>query len=288
MFKGSIVAIITPWKNGNVDRDSLANLIEFQIENGTSAIVPCGTTGESATMSHAEHAEVVEFTVKQVAGRVQVIAGTGSNCTREALDMTKKAKELGADAALLISPYYNKPTQEGIFQHYKKINDEAGIPLVLYNCPGRTGSCISVDTVVRLNELSNVVALKDAVGSIDYTSEVVSKCDILLLSGNDSMNLPIIGLGGKGCISVLANIAPRATADLCQAALNGEWDKALALHKKYFNLCQTLFVESNPIPVKAAAEMMGLVGPEVRMPLVPITDGARARLRASMENVGLL
>ncbi len=288
MFQGSIVAIITPWKEGALDRDAFADLVEFQIENGTSAIVPCGTTGESATMTHEEHREVIHFTLERVAGRVPVIAGTGSNSTAEALDLTKKAKELGADAALLISPYYNKPTQEGIYQHYKAIAEAAAIPLVVYNCPGRTGSTISVDTVARLSEVPGIVALKDAVGDIDYTSAVVSKCGITVLSGNDSMNLPIIGLGGAGAISVLANIAPRATADLCGAALAGDTAKALELHKKYFHLCQTLFVESNPIPVKAAAEMMGLVGPELRMPLVGITDGAREILRAAMQEVGLL
>ncbi|NQU44012.1 4-hydroxy-tetrahydrodipicolinate synthase [bacterium] len=288
MLKGSIVAIITPWKDGKLDRDALANLIEFQIENGTSAIVPCGTTGESATMTHQEHRDVIQFTIEQVNKRVAVIAGTGSNATAEALDLTLHAKKAGADGALLISPYYNKPTQEGIYQHYKYIAREAQFPLVVYNCPGRTGSKIDPDTIARLSKVPNIAALKDAVGDIDHTSEVVSKCDIPVLSGNDSMNLPIIGLGGKGAISVLANIAPRATANLVGAALSGEWSKALDLHKKYLRICQALFVESNPIPVKAAAEMMGLCGPEVRMPLVPITDGAREKLRVAMKEVGLL
>ena len=288
MFQGSIVAIITPWKNGKLDKDALARLIEFQIENGTKGIVPAGTTGESATMTHDEHHQVIAFTVEQVRKRVAVIAGTGSNSTDEALSLTRKAKELGADGALLISPYYNKPTQEGIYQHYKFIAEKVAIPLVVYNCPSRTGSSVRPETVARLSKVPNIAALKDAEGSIDYTSEVVSLCDIPVLSGNDSMNLPIIGLGGKGAISVLANIAPRATADLVDAALAGNWSKALALHKKYLKLCQTLFIESNPIPVKAAAEMMGLAGGELRMPLVPIAEANRAKLRAVMQEAGVL
>ncbi len=288
MFKGSIVAIITPWKNGKFDKDAMAGLIDFQIENGTSAIVPCGTTGESATMSHAEHVEVIEFTVEQVRKRVPVIAGTGSNCTSEALEMTKKAKELGADGALLISPYYNKPTQEGIYGYFKRINDEVAMPQIVYNCPGRTGSLIAVDTVVRLSELPHVAALKDAVGNIDYTSEVASKCDIPILSGNDGMNWPIMAVGGVGCISVLANIAPRASADLIKAAAEGRCADARKLHKQYYELCNSLFVESNPIPVKAAAEMMGLCGAEIREPMTPITDKGREVLKASMKKVGLI
>jgi len=287
MFQGSIVAIIPPWKNGKFDRDAFAKLIEFQIENGTSAIVPCGTTGESATMSHEEHREVIAFTVQQVRRRVPVIAGTGSNSTAEALDLTLHARKLGADAALLISPYYNKPVQEGIYQHYKKIAEECAIPLVVYNCPGRTGSTISPDTVARLSEVPNIVAYKDAVGSIDHTSEVAVKCGITVLSGNDSMNLPILAVGGKGAISVLANIAPRATADLCNAALAGKWGKALEMHKKLFHISGTLFVESNPIPVKAGVEMLGLCGPEIRLPLTPATDSTKEKLRKAMKEIGL-
>jgi 4-hydroxy-tetrahydrodipicolinate synthase len=288
MFQGSIVAIVTPWKDGKLDKEAFANLIEYQIENGTSAIVPCGTTGESATMTHAEHQEVIAFTVKQVRKRVPVIAGTGSNATHEAVDLTLKAKEAGADAALLISPYYNKPTQEGIYQHYKTIARDCAFPLVVYNCPGRTGSSVRPDTVARLSELPEIVALKDAEGDLDYTSEVASKCGVTILSGNDSLNLPIMAVGGKGAISVLANVAPRASADLCQAMLDGKFAKALELHKRLFHLNKTLFIESNPIPVKAGVEMMGLCGPEIRMPLMPITDASRAKLRAAMEAVGLL
>lgn len=288
MFQGSIVAIITPWKDGKLDRDALAKLIDFQIEKGTSALLPCGTTGESATMTYKEHEEVIQFTVEQARNRVPVIAGTGSNSTSEALELTNRAKELGADAALLISPYYNKPTQTGIYQHYAYLAEETDFPLIMYNCPGRTGSSISPDTVARLSELPRIVGLKDATGDIDYTSEVLVQCDIPIYSGNDSMNLPIMALGGKGAVSVLANVAPQAVADLCQAALDRNWDKALALHKQYYGLCKTLFVESNPIPIKAACEMMGLCGPEIRMPMTPLTEANRSKVKNALEALEIL
>ena len=288
MFEGSIVAIVTPWENDALDRDALAKLVEFQIEGGTSAIVPCGTTGESATMTHDEHHEVIAFTIEQVRGRVPVIAGTGSNATAEAIDLTAKAKELGADAALLISPYYNKPSQEGIYQHYRAIAEAVDIPLIVYNCPSRTGSNVLPATVARLSELRNIVALKDAADDVEYTSEVVTSCDITVLSGADSKNFPILALGGRGVISVLANIAPRATADMCEAALAGDMARALAVHKKYYRLSNAIFLEGNPVSIKAGVEMMGLIGPEVRAPLVPMTDAGRTKLRVAMEEVGLL
>jgi 4-hydroxy-tetrahydrodipicolinate synthase len=287
MFQGSIVAIVTPWKNGKFDKDAFANLVEFQIENGTSAIVPVGTTGESATMSYEEHHEVVEFCIQQVRGRVPVIAGAGSNSTSEALELTLHAKKVKADGALLLSPYYNKPMQEGIYQHYKTIAENAQIPMVVYNCPGRTGSTISPDTVARLSEVPNIVAYKDAVGSIDHTTEVACKCGITILSGNDSMNMPIMAVGGKGAISVLANIAPRQTADLCGAALAGKWDEARALHKKLYHISQTLFIESNPIPVKAGVAMLGKCGPELRLPLTPASDATKEKLRKAMVEIGI-
>lgn len=288
MFSGSIVAIITPFKDDAFDKDAMAGLIEFQIENGTDGIVPCGTTGESATLSHDEHEEVIRFTVEQVRGRVPVIAGTGSNSTAEALRLTAAAREMKADGALLISPYYNKPTQEGIYRHYRKIAEETDFPLVLYNCPGRTGSSIAPETVARLAELPRVVGLKDAAGSIDYTSEVRSLCDLDILSGNDSMNLPIIQVGGRGAISVLANIAPRQTADLVHAALEGEMEKALGLHRRYFDICNKLFIESNPIPVKTAAAMLGLCRDEMRLPLTPIGEGNRKVLEESLRRAEIL
>jgi len=288
MFSGSIVAIVTPFRGGKLDRKAFANLIEFQIANGTSAIVPAGTTGESSTLTHEEHKEVIRVCIEAVKKRVPVIAGAGSNSTAEALELTRAAKELGADATLHITPYYNKPTQDGLCRHFQTIAEAVNLPLVLYNCPSRTGVSLAPQTVARLAKLPNIVALKDAEGSLDYTSSVRSLCDITILSGNDSLNLPILAVGGKGAISVLANIAPRASADLIQSFLNGDAKKAEQLHRKYFPLCRSLFIESNPIPVKAALAMMGKIEPELRPPLYPISESSREVLRRDMEAVGLL
>jgi 4-hydroxy-tetrahydrodipicolinate synthase len=288
MFSGSMVAIATPFRNGEFDRNAYAELIEFQIENGTSAIVPVGTTGESPTLSHDEHHEVIKTCIEVVNKRVPVIAGAGSNATSEALALTGAARDLGADATLHITPYYNKPTQMGLYEHYRLLAENVDLPLVIYNCPGRTGVSISAETVARLSELRNIGALKDAVADLDYTSEVRARCDIAILSGNDSLNLPILSVGGVGAISVLANIAPRATADLIQAFASGDEKKAEQLHRKYFMLCKKLFIESNPIPVKAALEMMGKIGPELRPPLYPMSEANREILREEMVKVGLL
>lgn len=287
-FTGSIVAIITPFREGQIDTEAFRRLIEFQIEGGTTGIVPCGTTGESATLCHQEHEDLVRLTVEAVAGRVPVIAGTGSNSTREALRLTRAAKEAGADAALLITPYYNKPTQQGLYEHYRAVAEEVDLPLVVYNCPGRTGVSIAPETLFRLAELKNIVAVKDATGSMDWTSEVCGGCDLTVLSGDDSAAVPQIAVGAQGVISVLANVAPRATADMIGKALAGDYAGARAIHHQYFRLIKTLFIESNPIPVKAAAELMGLVGPELRLPLVPIADAHRATLREAMKAVGLV
>lgn len=287
-LKGSIVAIATPFRDGRIDEPAFRRLIEFQIENGTAGIVPCGTTGESATLSHTEHAELIRLTIEAVKGRVPVIAGAGSNCTAEALALTRGAKEAGADAALLLTPYYNKPTQMGLYHHYRQIAESVDIPLVIYNCPGRTGVSIASETVIRLAELKNIVAVKDATGNIDWTSEVCGGCDLTVLSGDDSAILPHIAIGAKGVISVLANVAPRATADLVAKALAGDLAGARALHHQYFRLMKTLFVESNPIPVKAALEMMGLIGPEIRMPLTELSAPAREKLRGALKEVGLV
>lgn len=287
-LKGSIVAIVTPFRNGRIDEAAFERLIEFQIAEGTAGIVPCGTTGESATMSHAEHEELIKRTIKLVKGRVPVIAGAGSNCTEEALHLTKAAKEAGADAALLITPYYNKPTQAGLYAHYRAIAEAVDIPLVVYNCPGRTGGSIAPETVIRLAELKNIAAVKDATGNLDWTSEVCGGCDVTVLSGDDSLALAHIAVGAKGVISVLANVAPRATADLISFALAGEMAKAREVHLKYFKLMKALFLESNPIPAKAALEMMGMIGPEIRLPLVPMGEGPKAKLKEALQGVGLL
>ena len=288
MFSGSIVAIVTPFKNGLIDEKAYEKLIEFQIANGTKGIVPCGTTGESATLSHTEHNYLVKLTCDIVRKRVPVIAGTGSNSTAEAIALTARAKEVGANAALLISPYYNKPTQEGLYQHFKKIAEEIDFPLVIYNVPSRTAVSINPDTVARLSEIKQIVAIKDATGNLDYTSEVVSKCNITILSGNDSQTFPMMALGGKGVISVAANIIPKDVAEMVDSFLDGDIEKAKKLHFKMFKLFNALFYETNPIPVKAALELMGIIGSEIRLPLTKMSEDNKAKLIKEMEEYGLL
>jgi 4-hydroxy-tetrahydrodipicolinate synthase len=287
-LSGSLVAIATPFRGGKVDDAAFRKLVEFQIEGGTAAIVPCGTTGESATLSHAEHVDLIKLTVEAAAGRVPVVAGTGSNSTREALDLTRAAKNAGAQAALLITPYYNKPSQEGLYQHYRAIAADVDLPLIVYNCPGRTCVSIAPQTLRRLAAHKNVVAVKDATVNLDWTSEVCQIDGLTVLSGDDSAAVAQVALGARGVISVLANVAPRATADMMAAALAGDFAAARALHHKYFRLMKALFMETSPMPVKAALEMMGLIGPEIRAPLVPMSEAGRAPLREAMMEVGLL
>ena len=290
MFSGSMTAIITPFRDGRVDGEALERLVEFQVQNGTSAIVPCGSTGESSTLSHAEHAEVVRLVVKLARGRIPVIAGTGSNCTSEAIALTRAAQEAGAAAALLISPYYNKPTQEGIYQHYKSIAEATRFPLIVYNIPGRTASKIEATTIARLAELEEIVGLKDATGSLDETQEAIRLCGdkIEVYSGDDSLTLPILAVGGVGVISVVANVMPKESAQMVAACRRGDWDTARRLHYQLLPLIRALFLETNPIPVKAAVAMMGYCQDALRLPLLPMSDGARAKLRAVMEQFGLL
>lgn len=287
-FQGSFVAIVTPFRDGKIDKPAYRKLVDFQIDAGTNGIVPCGTTGESATLSHEEHADLVKMTIEMVGGRVPVIAGTGSNSTREALRLTEEAKKAGADAALLITPYYNKPSQQGLFEHYKAINDAVEIPMVLYNVPGRTGVSLTPATVFRLAELKNVAAVKDATGSLDWTSEVCGGCNLAVLSGDDSATLPMISLGATGVISVMANVAPKMMTDMVRLALAGDYVGARQLHHRYFHVMKTLFIESNPMPVKAALAMMGMIGPELRLPLTPVGEGTRNLLREVLTRVGLL
>ena len=288
MFKGSMCAIVTPFKNNEIDYDCLAELVEFQIQNGTKGIVPCGTTGESATMSHEEHHKVIDTVIEKSDGRVPVIAGTGSNSTGEALELTRHAKKAGAQGALLITPYYIKPTQEGLYRHYRQIADEVNIPLILYNVPGRTGVSLMPETIARLASHPNIAAVKDATGSLDYASMIRSLCDITILSGNDSMNLPLLSIGAKGSISVAANIIPDLASEMVDAFLEGDADKAESIHKKIFPLVKALFVETNPIPVKGALEMMGKISGEIRMPLTPLSDQGAAVLREEMEKLDLI
>jgi len=286
-LSGSMCAIVTPFRNGTIDEGAFRELINYQIENGTSAIVPCGTTGESATLSHEEHHRVIELTVRYVQGRVPVIAGTGSNCTAEAISLTRHAKSMGVDAALLITPYYNKPTQEGLYAHYMAVADAVDIPQLVYNVPSRAGVSIAPETVARLAKHPNIVGIKEASGSTDYVSRLASLCDITILSGNDSMTLPLIALGAKGVISVVANVAPRQMADLVAAALEKNFEEAKRIHYQLYELMDVLFCETNPIPVKAALAMMGKISSEIRLPLTPLSEKNAPRLRAALAALGL-
>jgi 4-hydroxy-tetrahydrodipicolinate synthase len=287
MFRGSFVAIVTPFRDDEVDFAKLSELVEWHIENGTHGIIPCGTTGESPTLSHEEHAKVVQHVVKSVRKRVTVIAGAGSNSTREAIWLTKHAKECGADAALSITPYYNKPTQRGLVEHYRAITSEVKIPIVMYNVPGRTGVKMAPETVAELAKIPTIVAIKEACGSIEQVCEIRSLCDITVLSGDDSLTYPMMAVGASGVISVAANVIPKDMAALVDAANNGEHDEAKALHYKYWRLFKDLFIETNPIPVKTAMGLMGLIEPGVRLPLCAMSDKNTATLRATLEACGV-
>ena len=290
MFEGSIVAIVTPFKNGQVDEEAYRKLIEFQIENGTSAIVPCGTTGESATLDVNEHARVIDIAVEAVNKRVPVIAGTGGNSTREAIALSRHAKEVGVDATLQVTPYYNKPTQEGLFRHYEAILKAVPLPQILYNVPGRTSVNMLPETVARLAEFPEIVAIKEASGNVGQMAEIVQLAGdrITLLSGDDNLTLPILAIGGKGVISVVANIAPGLSANLVKAWKNGQIEEARTLFFKLQPLCKAMFFETNPIPVKTAASLMGLIGDEMRLPLCPMSDANLEKLKTVLSDYGLI
>lgn len=290
MFTGSMVALVTPFKNDKVDWESLEALVEFHIENGTHGIVPCGTTGESATLSHAEHDEVIRTVIKAVRGRVPVIAGTGSNSTDEAVRLTKEAERSGADGALMISPYYNRPTQEGIYQHYKKVASEVGIPIIVYNIPGRTGSKIEPETLARMAEISNIAGVKEATGSVDQAIDVIRLCGdrLAVYSGEDSLIYSLMVLGGKGVISTVANVAPKQTSQLTAACLKGDWNSGRKIQFDLIPLIRSLFIETNPIPVKTALAMMGKCSGELRLPMTAMAEGNVKKLRQSMTEFGLL
>ena len=291
MFHGSIVALVTPMlEDGAVDWETLEALVERQIAAGTHAIVAVGTTGESPTLDHDEHKQVIRFIVERVGGRVPVIAGSGSNSTRETLELTHFAREAGADAALLASPYYNKPTQEGLYHHFRTVAQECHIPQILYNVPGRTGRGIDVTTVERLSHLSTVVGIKDATGDIGRALDLVRACGdrLDLLSGEDGVGLPLMLVGGKGVISVTANVAPRLMADMCEAAVSGEPARARSLDDDLASLHDALFLEANPIPVKWALHEIGLMANGIRMPLTPLAEAYRPQLRRALEQLDLL
>ncbi|MDG1958617.1 MAG: 4-hydroxy-tetrahydrodipicolinate synthase [Candidatus Binatia bacterium] len=288
-FTGSMVAVVTPFRDGKVDFTALDVLVERQIVAGQKAIVPCGSTGESATLTHDEHAQVIEAVVAKADGRVSVIAGTGSNATAEAIDLTRAAESAGADGALLISPYYNKPTQDGIYEHYRAVAEAVQIPLITYNIPGRTGSTIETSTLLRLSDIDNIVAVKEATGSLDRVMDVVAACGdkLAVLSGDDPLTLPMISLGAVGLISTTANVAPREIAELTELALDGRTAEASALHYRLLPLMRALFLETNPIPVKAAVAMLGLCEDELRLPLLTMSAEPRAILLSAMERAGV-
>ena len=290
MFKGSMVAIVTPFRNGKVDEKALGDLIEFHIKNGTDVIVPCGTTGESATLSHEEHHRVVEFTVQTVNKRVPVVAGAGSNSTAETVELAKYALKAGANGVLLITPYYNKPTQEGLYQHYKKVTDTVDIPVILYNVPGRTGLNMLPTTVARLREIKNIVGVKEATGDLKQISELIRLCgrDFDVISGDDFTTLPLLAIGGAGAISVTANIIPADAAAMFDAFFAGKMEEALKLHYKMEPLHSLMFIETNPIPVKTALALMGKINEEFRLPLCPMADANKEKLKKALKDYGLI
>lgn len=290
MFKGSMVAIVTPFKKGKVDEKALEELIEWHIKEGTHAIVPCGTTGEASTLDYEEHYRVIEITVKVVNKRIPVIAGTGSNSTEEAIMIARKAEKLGADGSLSVTPYYNKPTQEGLYRHFKEIADKTGLPMILYNVPGRTSVNMLPQTVARLAEHPRIVGIKEATGDMKQVSELIRLCgpDFAVISGDDFTNLPLLCLGGKGFISVTANICPKDMAELFNAWEKGEINRARELHYKLEPLNKAMFIETNPIPVKTALAMMGKIKEEFRLPLCEMSEANKQKLAEVLRSAGLI
>lgn len=290
MFTGSLVAIVTPFRKGKVDERALADLIEWQIANGTNGIVPCGTTGESATLSHDEHNRVIELTVEVARRRVPVVAGTGSNSTDEAIALTKHAKQAGADGSLLITPYYNKPTQEGLYRHYRAVAEAVDLPLVLYNIPGRTGVNMLPATIARLTALPTIVGVKEGSGSVQQASDIVQMCGdrLTVLAGDDALTLPMMAVGGKGVITVTANIVPAEMAGLVKAFAEGKIEDARRIHFKLSPLFAALFFETNPIPVKEALSLMGKIDPELRLPLCPMAQDTREKLIQALKDASLI
>jgi len=291
MLQGSLVAIVTPMhEDGALDLSALRSLIDFHVNQGTDGIVVVGTTGESPTVDYEEHCQLISVTVEHVAGRIPVIAGTGANSTSEALMLTRQAKRLGADACLLVAPYYNKPTQEGLYQHFRTVAEAVDIPQILYNVPSRTGCDISNDTALRLAELPCIVGIKDATGNLERGTDLILRAPsrFAIYSGDDASCLPLMLMGGKGVISVTANVAPRLMHEMCAAALTGDADTAKRINARLFPLHQKLFVEANPIPAKWVLHEMGLIGPGLRLPMVPLSPQYHATLRSAMEHASLL
>lgn len=290
-FQGSNVALVTPFRNGKVDEAKLRELVAFHIEHGTDGIVPCGTTGESPALSHDEHRRVVEIAIEAAAGRVPIIAGTGTNSTAHTIELTRHAERAGASAALVVNPYYNKPTQEGLYRHFRAVAEAVAIPIFVYNIQSRTAVNVETDTLARLaRDCRNIVGVKEASGSLDQMSQVIAACgpEFIVLSGDDNLTLPLMAIGGRGVISVIANIVPRETSEMTHAALDGDWKRARDLHYKLFPLARAAFIETNPIPIKEAMAMAGMIEPEFRLPMCRMSDANRERLRAILKPYGLV
>jgi len=290
MFKGSMVALVTPFKNGKIDEKALSSLVEFHITNGTTALVPCGTTGESATLNYEEHDKVIELTIEFASGRIPVIAGTGSNSTEEAIALTKHAKKAGARASLQVSPYYNRPTQKGLYLHFKAIAEAVDIPIILYNIASRTGVNIEPETFAKLAQVKNIIGVKEASGSLEQMSRIRSLVpkDFLLISGDDALTLPTMSIGGVGIISVVANIIPRDVADMCVLFENSNIKKAQELHYKMLDLIKAMFIETNPIPVKTAMGMMKMIDPQMRLPLCEMLPENKEKLVKALKDYSLI
>jgi 4-hydroxy-tetrahydrodipicolinate synthase len=290
LFSGVTVAIVTPFRGGEIDWDNLAKLVDWHCDEGTDALAPCGTTGESPTLTHDENERVVAFVCERARGRLKVMAGTGSNSTSEAIRMTKAAKKAGADGTLQVGPYYNKPTQEGYFRHFAAIAEATDLPIVVYNIPGRTGSEIAAETIARMAEkCPTIVAVKEATGKLDMASQVAALCDVTILSGDDSLTLPIMSIGGKGVVSVVGNIVPRDMTALVKAFAVGKIEDAQKWHRKLFPLCRDMLsVATNPIPVKTAMKLLGRGSGEMRLPMCPMDPAGEAKVRQTLVNYGLL
>ena len=288
MFEGSMVALVTPFRNGKVDEKALKGLLDFHLKEGTDVIVPCGTTGESATMSHEEHRNTMTFVVEYINHRIPVICGCGSNNTIEALGLVRHAKKIKADGVLVVTPYYNKPTQEGLFRHYQYLASRVDIPMVLYNVPGRTGVSIAPETVARLSKIDTIVAIKEASGSMDQADQIMQLCDMPVISGEDSLTYPLIAIGACGVISVTANIVPKLVKGMVSAALNRNMDEARSIHKMLYPISKVVFIETNPIPVKTALGMMGRIKPELRMPLCKMNPENEKKLTAVLKKLGVV
>lgn len=288
-FSGLTVAMITPFRDGKVDEEGLRKLVDFHIDAGTDCVSPCGTTGESPTLTHQEHEQVIALVCEQAAGQLKVMAGTGSNSTAEAIRLTKFAKGAGADGALLVAPYYNKPTQDGFYQHYRAVADAVDLPIVLYNIPSRTGKNIEPETIVRLAELPNIVAVKESTGSMDQASAILANSNLTILSGDDSLTLPLLSIGGSGVVSVVGNIIPKDMRALVHAFQSGDLTAARDHHRKLFPLCRNLLgLATNPIPIKAAMQLLGRDTGELRLPMTPLNKSQKAELAATLTNYGLL